>query len=371
MSFATTQATRTTPARGSYTMREMRSASREEWDSLLASGPGGGHVFQSYVWGEFKREIGWKPVRLVLERDGEPVGFGQFLVRSTLPVPGTLMYATKGPWLPWEDEDAVRTFFRGVRTVAEREGAHTVKIEPEVLQARADIKALLSDIGFRRTRYDLQSKTTMVVDLEPAEEDILGRMTNKTRNIIRSGAKKGIEVVEDNSQEARDEFWRLMEITSERDGYMARRSAEYHQSVWEAMLRAGQGHLFLATHEGERLAGMFVYTFGKKYYYMNGASSNEKRNLNPTYVLQWEVMRWAREHGYTYYDMVAIPNPDNLNESDPLWGVYKFKSRFGGAITEFVGCLDWPVRPVQAGAWYRFEPLYYRAYQKLKHDIYY
>ena len=79
---------------------------------------GGGHVLQSYEWGEFKKRQGWRPVRLVLERDGKVAGAGQFLAYDTGPfVPGSLWYCTKGPWLPWEDEEAVRAFYEGVREV--------------------------------------------------------------------------------------------------------------------------------------------------------------------------------------------------------------------------------------------------------------
>ena len=40
-------------------------------------------------------------------------------------------------------------------------------------------------------------------------------------------------------------------------------------------------------------------------------------------------------------------------------------------LMAILGCLDLPVKPVQAAAWYRFEPVYYRLYYKLKHDIFY
>ena len=103
-----------------YTTREARSVSRAEWDDWLQGSPGGGHVLQSYEWGEFKRALGWRPIRLVLERDGGVVGLGQFLAYNTAPGPGVLMYCTKGPWLPWHDEEAVRAFFEGVREVARR-----------------------------------------------------------------------------------------------------------------------------------------------------------------------------------------------------------------------------------------------------------
>jgi hypothetical protein len=67
-----------------------------------------------------------------------------------------------------------------VVAVAGRKGAHTVKIEPEVLEQQEDVKALLLDeIGFRKAHYDLNHKTTMFVDLEPPEEDLLAQMKGK------------------------------------------------------------------------------------------------------------------------------------------------------------------------------------------------
>lgn len=358
------------PAPSRYTMRETRSASAEQWNRWLQESPGGGHILQSHEWGEFKRRLGWRPVRLVLERDGQVVGLGQFLTFSTPGVPGSLLYCTKGPWLPWNDADAVRTFFGGVRTVARREGAHTVKIEPEVVEEQEDVRLLLAETGFVKARYDLQFKTTMIMDLAPSEEYILAAMKNKTRYNIRLAARKGVTVVEDNSIEAREEFFQMMKVTAERDGFFMR-PHDYLFSTWQAMYDAGRAHLFFAVHEGQKLAGILIYTFGEKYWYMVGASGNKGRQLMPTYLLQWEVMRWARRHGITYYDMVAIPNPANLNENDSMYGLYRFKSGFGGRIAEFVGCLDWRVEPLKARAWYHWEPLYYRAYQKLKHDVYY
>lgn len=356
-----------------YTMREARGATRAEWDGWLEGSPGGGHILQSYDWGEFKKSLGWRPVRLVLERDGEVVGVGQFLAYDTGPfVPGALWYCTKGPCLPWNDEEAVRIFFRGVLEVAGREGAHTIKIEPEVLEEQKDVKVLLLDgLGFRKARYDLNQKTTMLVDLRPSEEELLARMKGKTRYNVRLAARKGVEVVEPDFEEAWEAFYGFMEATADRAGYPIRRSQDYLHDNMREMHDAGRGRLFFAVHEGAPLAGIYVYTFGKKYWYIHGGSSNEKRNLMPNYLLQWEVMRWARQQGLVYYDMVGVPRPENLNENDSLWGVYRFKAGFGGEVADFLGCLDLPVKPVRAAAWYRFEPVYYRLYYKLKREVFY
>jgi peptidoglycan pentaglycine glycine transferase (the first glycine) len=362
------------PARGvaPYATREIRSGTQAEWDGWLWGSPGGGHVLQSYEWGEFKRRLGWRPIRLVLERDGKVVGLGQFLAYNTAPVPGVLLYCTKGPWLPWDEEEAVRTFFEGVRAVAGREGAHTVKIEPEVLEQHEDVKALLGGIGFRKARYDLNQKTTLVVDLSLPEEELLARMRSKTRYNVRLAARKGVEVVEPDFEEAWEIFYEWMKATSARkEDYVLRRPRDYLRGVMGAMHEAGQGHLFLAKHEGTPLAGMYVFTFGDKYWYMYGASSDEKRNLKPNYLLQWEVMRWARERGLTHYDMVGVPKAEDLDESSSLWGVYKFKEGFGGEIVDSLGCFDLPVRRGRAAAWYEFEPVYYRLYYKLRNNVFY
>ena len=357
---------------GSYRVVEKAAAPRREWDAWLEDSPGGGHILQSHGWGEFKRRLGWKPVRLTLERDGRMVGLGQFLSYDTPLVPGSLMYCTKGPWLPWEDEGAVRAFFEGVREIAKRRGAHTVKIEPEVREGQGRARELLSGIGFRKFRWDLNFKTTMLVDLSPPEEDLLARMKGKTRYNVRLATRRGVRVVEDNSPGARESFWGMFETTAERNGFVVRRPREYQFAAWRAMGEAGRAHLFRATHEGDALASMLVYTFGHKCWYMLGASTNEKRNLMPTHLLQWEVMRWARRRGITCYDMVAVPGPDRLDdEGHPLHGVYKFKAGFGGEVADFVGCLDLPVGRRRAGLWDRVEPAYYRLHQKLKGDIYY
>ena len=34
--------------------------------------------------------------------------------------------------------------------------------------------------------------------------------------------------------------------------------------------------------------------------------------------------------------------PDALDESDPMWGVYRFKQGFGGEFTPSIGAWDFP-----------------------------
>ncbi len=358
------------PATGRYAVVDEEGVSRTWWNGQLEGSPGGGHLFQSYEWGEFKRTLGWNPVRVTLQKDGEVAGLGQFLTYRTPLVPGVLMYCPKGPWLPWEDEEAVRAFFGGLLAVATRWGAHTVKIEPEVPESQARVKEVLSEIGFHRFRWNVNHKTTMVVDLGRSEEELLAGMKRTPRYNVRLAAKKGVRVVEDNSEEAIKLFWRMHGETVERKNFWSR-SYGYYSALWRAMREAGRGHLFWAEHEGDRLAAAIFLNFGRKCIYMLATSTVKKRNLKPNYLLQWEVMKWAKRRGITHYDTWGIPTPDKLNEDHPLYGVYKFKEGFGAEMADFLGCLDLPVRGTRAKLWDKVEPVYFRLHQRLKGDVYY
>jgi lipid II:glycine glycyltransferase (peptidoglycan interpeptide bridge formation enzyme) len=61
----------------------------------------------------------------------------------------------------------------------------------------------------------------------------------------------------------------------------------------------------------------------------------------PNHLLQWEALRWARSQGCTVYDWWGAP--DELSESHPMWGVYRFKEGFGGKFTAHIGAWDYPV----------------------------
>ena len=79
------------------------------------------------------------------------------------------------------------------------------------------------------------------------------------------------------------------------------------------------------------MAGLILFRFGPTAWYFYGASTAQSRDLMPNHALQWAAMRWAKAAGCTRYDWWGAP--DVLDESDPMWGVYRFKQGFGGEFT--------------------------------------
>ena len=96
-----------------------------------------------------------------------------------------------------------------------------------------------------------------------------------------------------------------------------------------------------------------------------GSSADRKRNLMPSYALQWQAMRLARDSGCRSYDLFGIPPRDDA--AHPMHGLYRFKTGFGGTIFNRLGCWDVALRPLLYGAYRIAESLrgaYFRRWRK-------
>jgi peptidoglycan pentaglycine glycine transferase (the first glycine) len=98
---------------------------------------------------------------------------------------------------------------------------------------------------------------------------------------------------------------------------------------------------------------LMVFAQGKRAWYLYGASRSAHREKMPTYMLQWEAIRWAKSKGCQVYDLWGIPDADEetleaqfSKRSDGLWGVYRFKRGFGGRVTRTMGAWDRVYNPV-------------------------
>ena len=193
------------------------------------------------------------------------------------------------------------------------------------------------------------------MDLTPDPEELLRRMKQKTRYNIRLAARKGV-TVRAGSEADLASFYELMETTAQRDGFGIHTRA-YYEAAHHLFVPTGQGRLLLAEYEGQLLAGLVVLGVGRRggtACYMYGASSDEHRNLMPTYILQWEAMLWAKEQGHRVYDLWGVPDEDEATleagftqRNDGLWGVYRFKRGFGGRLVRTAGAWDLVYAPLR------------------------
>jgi lipid II:glycine glycyltransferase (peptidoglycan interpeptide bridge formation enzyme) len=320
-----------------------------EWDSKLLSLPNP-QVLQSWTWGEFKSRHGWSATRLLWQEGGEPVAAASLLARKAPRMPFPLLYAPKGPLLDWTDANLVARVLADLEDLARKRRAICLKIDPDLYYpdhspafsprpaCAQETSQLLTQRGWRYSDEQIQYCNTVLLDLDRPEEELLAAMKQKTRYNVRLAARRGATVRQGNVADLVT-FFELYSETSQRDGFLIR-PADYYHDAWGSFLEAGLAHLLLAEVEGEAVAGLILFTFGPTAWYMYGASSSRHRKAMPNNLLQWEAIRQAKAAGCTLYDLWGAP--DKLDESDPMWGVVRFKLGLGGQLAQGGGAWDFP-----------------------------
>ncbi len=336
---------------------------RDTWHALLRPLPAA-HVLQTWDWGEFKRgETGWTPERLAFrDESGATVAAASVLTRRVGPL--RVMYVPKGPALDYRDPALLEAVLDHLEMLARQRRAVWLKIDPDIIAgtgipgsddrdhpphddpAGQRALGLLRARGWRFSASQVQFRNTLTLDLAQSEEALLAAMSQGTRRKIRQAIKGGVSVRPAESPGDFDTLYALYRVTGERQGFLIR-PPDYYRAAWSRFITAELAQAFLAEHEGRALAGLVLFHFGPKAWYFYGMSSNEGRERMPTYLLQWEAIRWAQARGYATYDFWGAP--DEFREDAPMWGVYRFKDGFGGTVVRHIGAWDYaPSRALYA-----------------------
>lgn len=305
------------------------------WDEFVHAHPHG-HILQTSAWGQLKSGFGWEAEMVRLGEQGALILFRR------LPFGLRLAYIPRGPLADWNNSIAVGDLMTNLDELCRRRRAICLKWEPD-LPDTPTVGDRLAALGFRPSPHTVQPRRTLVIDLSGAEADLLARMKQKTRYNIGLASKREVTVTTSADIEA---FARLMTVTGQRDGFGIH-SANYYQQAYQRFHPLGQCELFLAHYQGEALAGVMTFALGRRAWYLYGASSNKERNRMAPYLAQWEAIRWAKARGALTYDLWGVPdeNAEVLESEfetrhDGLWGVYRFKRGWGGALVRTVGAWD-------------------------------
>lgn len=302
------------------------------WNAALGALPGS-HVLQSWDWGQFKSRWGWTP-RYLLGPRGDAAAL--VLRRTFSPFKFNILYVPKGPVLNYADSAVVDRTLADLIDVARRDRAIFIKIDPDLAQSD---RAILLDRGWRFSAGQIQFRNTMLIDLTPPDDQLLAAMKPKTRYNVRLAEKKGVSVRSGDAADL-DMLYAMYAETARRDGFIIR-PIDYYRDAWGSFIQSGLAQPLIAEVEGEAVAGLILFHFADRAWYMYGMSRNVHREKMPNYLLQWAAMQWAKAHGCTVYDLWGAP--DELSEADPMWGVYKFKEGLGAAFTPHVGAYDFVI----------------------------
>ena len=313
---------------------------------------------QALEWGKVK--TAWNnEVILSKNNEGEIVGAISVLIRK-IPFFGNFMYISRGPICDIHDEKVLEDLNEGLKDLAKKYKAFTLKWEPDIKSDDIEFKNIAKKLGFKIKEdakdfsEGIQPRYVFRLDIKgKTEDEIFAAFHQKTRYNIRLATKKGVVIKEGTREDLKD-FHKIMEVTGKRDDFMIR-PLSYFEKMYDE-LAPEHFKLTMAYYEDKPISGIIDIIYGNKIWYLYGASSNEHRNLMPNYLLQWEMIKYSIKQKKDMYDFRGVVGI--VDESHPQYGLYRFKKGFNAEFTEFIGEL-----------YINYKPLTYKMY-KISEKLY-
>lgn len=205
-------------------------------------------------------------------------------------------------------------------------------------------------LNFETTKWNLKKSNTNIlpvdtvfIDLRKDENKLLHEMKAKTRYNVKLSRRRGVRVRQGGLRDLHI-WYRLYRETCRRN-----RLFLHDINFFRTPLTTGTRdirspaavELIIAEIDNKPLAAIFCVFSGRMATYLYGSSSSRHRNYMAPYALQWEALKRAKKRGCAIYDMFGVaPQPD---PSHPLYGLYRFKTGFGGKLFHRMGCWDYPL----------------------------
>lgn len=315
---------------------------------------------QSNIWADIKKDNGWVPSYLLWkDNTGKAVAGAmvlerkiQFLKIFSLKI----QYCPKGPLFNWNIPGLFEYVLADLEDFAKSRQVIFLKIDPDIiinnqkeiglekkeLPIFPDGMSILIKRGWSLSKEQIQFRNTLYLLLDNSEDKLMSAMKQKTRYNIRLSERKGVKVRIGNPSDF-EELYKLYAETAIRDGFVIR-SKVYYLNIWNKFFANEMCEPLIAELDGQLLAAIIIYYFSDKAYYVYGMSSEKHRNLMATYLLQWKAIQRAKEKNKKIYDFWGAP--EIIDETDRMWGVYKFKLGFGGILINTIGAYDYPINRI-------------------------
>ncbi|MGQ9523665.1 MAG: lipid II:glycine glycyltransferase FemX [Armatimonadota bacterium] len=316
---------------------------RELWNRVAAWADGA-HPCQSYEWGQLLTARKHKVFRIAVTHHDEPVATalvvrlrGSLMRRCALCIPW-------GPVMRQPRMEVVNALRAALLDLARQESALLVRMGPalcdpavETLLAQARLAPAVFPIPSA-----LQYQYAAVLNLRQTDEDLTAAVKPKWRYNVRLAIRRGVEVTQSASPDHLAELAFLAQQDPNRTWAV---DPLRLVDLWEHLSQAGDLRLFLARFQGRPAAAALCFAYGATCWLIaNPVSADHKRHM-PNHLLQWEIITWARDHGYHAYHMGPV-SPPFAQPEDALWGLARFKTGFGAQQIRYVGCFDMRLAPL-------------------------
>jgi lipid II:glycine glycyltransferase (peptidoglycan interpeptide bridge formation enzyme) len=308
------------------------------------------HFLQSPQWGAFKSRHGWQPFLLgVFNSDGHCIGLGQYLKRRVI---GSqcIAYFAKGPACDYSNQELVSQVISAINSFLKTYDQEIVFIRYEMdlietLDGQSytiDYRPLLRNVGCKKAPADVQYRDTRKLALGTMENTWEG-FSSKQRNKIKVAAKKEVRIERCSNVATINEFFAVYQETAQRNNIFIHPLA-YYQDFFTTFVGQGLAEFYAAWYQERMLSAAFIVHYGQESMYMYSGSIDWERNRRPNEAIQWEAIQEAIRRGATNYDFWGVAPWATLDH--PWAGLSEFKAGFGGQHIRYIGCYDYPCKPL-------------------------
>jgi lipid II:glycine glycyltransferase (peptidoglycan interpeptide bridge formation enzyme) len=316
------------------------------WQALLGR-TASGDFLHDWAWAAVAEYDGQPQRRFVLDEEGEVVALVAAQERR-LPLGRAFWYVPHGPVLDYADPRAgerLRAVTIGLREVGRGARVIAAKLEPRI-EAGTEATALFSRL--RTDPRPLQVGQTRLVDLTD-DEALLASFDKDTRYAVRRSQREGVAVTmcTDAADTAPIDALHALVLDTQRRAGFPKPPLERYRIAWATLGGADRASILEARRGDELLAsGMLVVEGDRSFYLFAGSRREEVGEAKhyASYLLQWEMMRRARELGSRTHDLWGIA-PDGAGPEHAWHGVGLFKKGFGGRVARWAGTWDVVVDP--------------------------
>jgi DNA-binding MarR family transcriptional regulator len=212
--------------------------------------------------------------------------------------------------------------------------------------------AALARNGFVKIPASRMYERTLLLDLEPTEEELFARIHKNARQGVRNISRFPVKVGTAESTQLAERLQELSDETRARSGGSAR------MLDWKSLIQMSNEapHLSrIATLERtdrSRPEAILAFAWACVHgdvaeYCESGSTRADDLKVSTSYALLWDLILWSRRSGARWFDLGGITG-GATHSDDPLGGISDFKRRFSQHEVE-VG-QEWELHPHPARA---------------------
>jgi lipid II:glycine glycyltransferase (peptidoglycan interpeptide bridge formation enzyme) len=186
-------------------------------------------------------------------------------------------------------------------------------------------------------------QATLIIDLKKSKDELWADINPGRRRNIKKGLKQKFVFREGTRKELKTFHDLLLMMCERRKSTPTHNDVEFFYRLWDNMAPQGWFKLFLLEYESKPVCALVGFTIGDTFRYWKWGWSGEYPELNFSSVLIWKTIDWAKENGFSAFDLMqvdlnvakAVKDRKELTRSlkeRSFAGPTQFKVRFGGEI---------------------------------------